>query len=85
MELNKITDRRFSEFIFSLIFSKVFFWLSAAGLLVRHNFYMLYASTVHIKTKVSIYQNKNKNATKSQQIKKKSQNLGFGLLCVYVF
>jgi len=46
---------------------------------------MLYASTVHIKTKVSIYQNKNKNATKSQQIKKKSQNLGFGLLCVYVF
>jgi len=38
---------------------------------------MLYASTIHIKTKVSIYQN---NKKKSQQIKKnqkKSQNLRF--------
>jgi hypothetical protein len=56
-------------------------------------------STVHIKTKVSIYQNKNKtkskqnqnkNATESQQNhnktkQKKSPNLAFDLLCLYVF
>ncbi len=83
MELNKITDRRFSEFIFSLIFSKVFFWLSAAGLLVRHKFYMLYASTVHIKTKVSIYQNKNKTQQNHNKLKKNRKILVL-VCCVFM-